>query len=263
MELVGVAAQLPDLIDAHVGKLQELGRPVHPVVHEKMLKGLPCALPEQFAQVISVQVAEGGDVLHRDGAAVILLDEGHGLHHVIILHPPRLAGLGRRGAADEVVEKQVQMPQLKDGGLAGVVDDGHELVPDQGGLLPLFQPIDRVVEAQAGHLQKLRGLHPVKLHPGVLPGQILIGVVGVHLVGADEKALAGLQAVEVGGAGGIVGAEVSLPREDEVEEKMVPLGGTVGVEGGTVLPSVLKDGQIDVFVALVDAEFVVFVHIPS
>ena len=77
VELVGVAAQLPDLIDAHVGKLQELGRPVHPVVHEKMLKGLPCALPEQFAQVISVQVAEGGDVLHRDGAAVILLDEGH------------------------------------------------------------------------------------------------------------------------------------------------------------------------------------------
>ena len=73
-----------------------------------------------------------------DGAAVVLFDERDGFFYIEIFHLSRGSGFRLGGAADQTVEKQVQMSDLENGGLARIVDDGHELVPDERRVLSLF-----------------------------------------------------------------------------------------------------------------------------
>ena len=43
---------------------------------------------------------------------------------------------------------------------------------------------------------------------------------------------------------------------------MVSFGRAVGVQGSALLPAVLEDGQVNVFVVLKYAEFEIFFHVP-
>ena len=85
----------------------------------------------------------------------------------------------------------------------------------------------------------------VKFQPYVLPGLLLVGAVGVDLAGADEKPLAGPQAVMMGHPVGVVGAELPPAGDDKVKQVVIADRGTVGIEGGTLLPAVLVEGQIE------------------
>ena len=118
MELVGIAAHFSDFTDVHIREFQKLCRPVHTVVHEEMLQGLVGPFPEQLSQIVAVQVAEGGHIFHGDGAAVVLFDERDGFFYIEIFHLSRGSGFRLGGAADQTVEKQVQMSDLENGGLA-------------------------------------------------------------------------------------------------------------------------------------------------
>ena len=52
-----------------------------------------------------------------------------------------------------------------------------------------------MVETYPGHPEVIGRFDTVKFNPGVLPWMALVGMVGVHLFGADQEALSGFDLV--------------------------------------------------------------------
>ena len=112
MKLIGIAYQFSDLSYRCLGKFEKLCRPVHPVINEELLGRLVELLPENLAQIASVQIAEYSNILHCNGMAVVLLDKADGLPDIEVLE---LAGgkfLPVKGGLDQQVEKEVEMSNL-------------------------------------------------------------------------------------------------------------------------------------------------------
>ena len=141
-----------------------------------------------------------------------------------------------------------------------MVGDVEHPVLKGAGLTRLPGNVDGLGYAQPGGGQVVRRPQPVKFQPYVLPGLLLVGAVGVDLAGADEKPLAGPQAVMMGHPVGVIGAELPPARDDKVKQVVVADRGTVGIEGGTLLPAVLVEGQIEKMVIGEDGKGIIVHH---
>ena len=148
------------------------------------------------------------------------------------------------GGLDQPVQEQAQVPDQVEGGGLGVVGDVKHGVPYRLPLGDGLRAVDGLGQAESGGVQELLGPQAVKLHPGVFPGVVLVGIVGVHLPGADQKALVGLQVIVPGGPVGAVGVEAAPAGDDVVEQKVVADKGPEGIERLTLLPAILEEAEV-------------------
>ena len=244
MELVGVAAGGGDVPDGRLGGLHLLRRFGQPQADQELLGRTAHVLPEQLAEIAPVQLADVGDLLHGKLPAVVLLHKGDGLLDVEVLEPGAVELPPGGGGLDQPVQEQAQVPDQVEGGGLGVVGDVKHGVPHRLPLGDGLRAVDGLGQAESGGVQELLGPQAVKLHPGVFPGVVLVGIVGVHLPGADQKALVGPQVIVPGGPVGAVGVEAAPAGDDVVEQKVVADKGPEGVEGGALLPAVLEQPQV-------------------
>ena len=244
MELVGVAAGGGDVPDGGFGGLHQLRRLGQAQADEKFLGRAAHRIPEQLAEIAAVELAHIGDLLHGELPAVVLLHEGDGLLNVEILETgaPQLSP--GRGGLNQPVQEQAQVPNEAEGGGVGVVGDVEHGVPHrraQGWVLGL---VNGLGFAQPGGVEVLLRPQPAEFQPGVLPGIILVGIIGVYLPGADEEALVGAELVVPGDAVGAVGVQAAPARDHIVEQEVVAHKGSEGVQGRALFPAELEQPQI-------------------
>lgn len=245
MELVWIAYRVPHVRDGQGGHLQQLPGLGHAVGDEELLGRFPHCVVEDLSEVAPVQVAEGGDVLHRDVVLEVLLNKCHGLPDVEVPHPVPLALEGGGVGLVQVVQEQIQVSDQVEGGLLGVVGDVDHLLHHLPGQILVPGPVYGRVDGEAGGLDQLLGLQAVELQPGVFPGQLIVRYVGADLVGEDHKALAALDVVGDRLLFGVVGCQRPGPGDHVVEQVVVPGGGTEGVSRVALLPAVLVQAQIN------------------
>ena len=97
----------------------------------------------------------------------------------------------------------------------------------------------RGIHGQSCQLQGFLNTEAVKLHPGVLPGMVLVRKVGVDLFRINQEPFSAFNLVGVGHALGIRGYEGACAGYAVVEQIVVPGVGTVGVQRFTLFPAVL------------------------
>src|SRR5699024_3573481 len=102
----------------------------------------------------------------------------------------------------------------------------------------------RMIRREACCLDDLSGPHPVKLNPGVLPGEFCIGNIGIDLVGKDHKSLTAVNLIFPRLSFGVVGDQLPGSGYDIVEEIVISCRGTERVSRLTLLLPKLIQSQI-------------------
>ena len=78
MQLARIADGIADVLDGQLCQLQKFCRFGHAVLDQEFLRAFAHCVPEDFAEVTSVQIAECRDIFHRDIILKILFDKGGG-----------------------------------------------------------------------------------------------------------------------------------------------------------------------------------------
>ena len=85
--------------------------------------------------------------------------------------------------------------------------------------------IDRCVVGEACDGQSLPYPQAVKLHPGIFPGEVLVGDIGVDLIGKDHKALSAFDLIYMGVSRCVVCIQHTRTGYNIVEQVMIAGGG--------------------------------------
>ena len=221
------------------GLLQKLGRLGHAVVQKKGLGALAHGIPEELAEVASVQPAEGSDVLHRHVPLVVLLNEGKRLLHIKVPQAALALVLPCRRGFHQLVQKQKAPADLPDGAGLAVLHDLQHALPQLFASGPGAGGVDGLCRAQARQAQALAHAQAIELDPGVLPGVLFVRGVGGGLARQNQKPLPRPHRIHL-----VAHIQLTLPGDDVMEQIVVAPVRPVGVQRLGALPPVLIQVQI-------------------
>ena len=239
MELIGVAAHHGYVPDGVGGGFHQLCGLTQPQADQKLLGRTAHALFEELAEIAAVELAHVGQIFHRDFLVVIMLHEGDGLPDIKILRLASLALPQGRGGLDKPVQKQAQVANQVEGGCVGAAGHIEHSVLDGAALLRHGGGVNRLRDAQSGSGQVVRHPQAVECQPDVFPGVRLVGAVGVHLAGTDQKALVFPKPVFVGHIVLVVGVQPAPAGNYIMKQVVVAHEGTKGVQWCALLPAKL------------------------
>ena len=130
MKLIGIAHLLGNFSDGNSGGGQEFCGSGYAERDQEFLGRLSHLFPEDLSKIAPVQFALPGKVFYSDGIHVILFDKDNGFMDIKFLQRTALESAAAGRAADEQIQRQVQMADDVQGTGAFMVGNIEQLVSE-------------------------------------------------------------------------------------------------------------------------------------
>lgn len=114
-----------------------------------------------------------------------------------------------------------------------------------GGIVFVGRMVDRIISGESGGHQGFLYMHTIKFYPGIFPGMQLIGGVGGHLSGYDQKSLPAVDMIDMFDALGIPCRECAAAGNDIVEQIVAADMRTKGMHRFVLGITILIHTQVD------------------